>query len=171
LDWPDGAWRRISIAAGGEGPCEVSEVWWLQCDGWFADVRVAGPSGVRGLPYSETQAFAGRATYDAATEEMEWVCRLDSEERDPRSSARVTPCEGNPRIMREDGAAYTEYWGRMDHGDEPGAVAVSDSAVCVQVGRYAITVERQEQRVVGALSILDEEEWRVLLASDTPAPS
>jgi hypothetical protein len=73
--------------------------------------------------------------------------------------------------MREDGAAYTEYWGRMDHGDEPGAVAVSDSAVCVQVGRYAITVERQGQRVVGALSILDEEEWRVLLASDTPAPS
>jgi hypothetical protein len=163
--WPDGAWRRLSVAAGGEGPCEVSEVWWLQWDGWFADVRLAGPTGSHGLPYSDTQAFAGRGTYEAAAGTMEWVCRLDSEDRDPRSSARVTPCEGNPRIMREDGEDYTEYWGRMDLGDEPGTVTQSGSAMRVQAGDYAVVVERHGERVVGTLSVFDGAEWRDLLSS------
>ncbi len=159
VDWPNGAWRRLSIEADGHGPSEVSEVWWLQCDRHFADIRVSRSADPERLPYSSTQAFAGHASYDPATHTMEWVSRFDTEDRSERSSAHVYPCEGNPRLMREDGDAYTEYWGRMDVGDEPGRVAESGSSLRVQVGEYAVTLERVGSRTVGTLFTCDGSAW------------
>jgi hypothetical protein len=163
--WPDGAWRRLSIEADGGGPCEVSEVWWLQCGRHFADLRVARSADAGRFPYSSTQAFAGHASYDSATRTMEWVSQFDTEDRDRRSAARVYPCEGNPRLMREDGDTYTEYWGRMDVGDELGAVAESESSLRVEIGAYAITLERVGSRTIGTFYTSNGSEWTAQLSA------
>lgn len=166
MAWPDGAWRRLSIEIGGGGPREVSEVWWLQCGGHFADVRVARSADAARLPYSSTQAFAGRSSYDPATHAMEWVNSFDTEDRaGALDLARLRPCEGNPRVLREDGAAYTEYWGRMDVGDVLGTVAESESCLRVQIGVYAITLERSESRTVGTFFTYDGSEWTARLSA------
>lgn len=168
--WPDGAWRRLSIDIGG-GPREVSEVWWLQCGRRFADVRVARSAEAARFPYSSTQAFAGRSSYDPETRTMEWVNRFDTEDRaGALDRARLCPCQGNPRVLREDGDTYTEYWGRMDVGDEPGTVAESASSLRVQIGAYAITVARIGSRTVGTFFTFDGYAWTARLsASDAQA--
>jgi hypothetical protein len=164
--WPDGAWRRLSIEIGGGDPREVSEVWWLQCGRRYADVRVSRCADAGRLPYSSTQAFAGRSSYDPATNTMEWVNRFDTEDRaGALDLARLYPCEGNPRVMRENGDTYTEYWGRMDFGDEPGAVSESESCLRVQIGAYAITLERVGLRTIGTFSTFDGSEWTARLSA------
>lgn len=166
MAWPDGAWRRLSIEIGGGGPCEVSEVWWLQCGRHYADIRVARSADAGRLPYSSTQAFAGRSSYDPATHTMEWVNRFDTEDRaGALDLARLYPCAGNPRVMREDGDTYTEYWGRMDVGDELGMVAESESSLRVQIDAYAITLERVGSRTIGTFSTSDGSEWTARLSA------
>lgn len=165
MAWPDGAWRRLSVEADGDGPREVSEVWWLQWGWHFADIRVARSADAERLPYSSTQALAGHASYDPATHTMEWVSQFDTEDRAQRSAARVYPCEGNPRLMREDGETYTEYWGRMDVGDELGTVADSESSLRLEIGAYAITLERVGSRTIGTFCTFDGSEWTSQLSA------
>ena len=90
---------------------------------------------------------------------MEWVSQFDTEDRAQRSTARVYPCEGNPRLMREDGDTYREYWGRVDVGDHLGTVVESESSLRVEIGPCAIALNRVGSRVVGTLYTFDGAEW------------
>lgn len=97
---------------------------------------------------------------------MEWVNRFDTEDRaEALDLARLYPCAGNPRVMREDGDTYTEYWGRMDVGDELGMVAESESSLRVQIDAYAITLERVGSRTIGTFSTSDGSEWTARLSA------
>lgn len=168
MSWPDGVWRRLSIEADERGPLEVAEVWWLHRGPHFADIRIARTADSGRMPWSTTQSFGGRASYDAPSKTMEWVSGFDTEDRPPRSAARICPCEGNPRVMREDGDGYTEYWGRVDVGEPIAEVRETPSSLRLEVGTYAITLRRVAGGVVGALFTLDGSEWTMRLSTEDP---
>jgi hypothetical protein len=145
-----GAWRRAGVLIDGTRVVEEFDRLWLQTPEAFADIRLRidpsrGPCE-EGLPVflSQEGAAAGVASWSEPVitwdKQVAVVASAPGSDARPLTWADGVVCESGTTLIRGTERDFVEEWLRMTDDDVTWSADVTDRAMRVEVGRWAIEV-------------------------------